>query len=127
MSLIKLRLDSQNEVINSGWANPDQRKAGDKVGDFQVFDIADSEIASLVNGHTKLVGGHLIVDNDYTAPAAPVLAASGPSAEQQMINALGLQVAGLQKQLAAIKPAVTASTTAPTAVSTASSSQGASK
>lgn len=118
MSLIKLQLDSNNEVQASGWANPNQRKAGDTVGSFKVFDIADAEIAKLVIGHTKLVGGHLVIDSDYVAPAI----APAPSPEQKMINALGLQVAGMQKQLAAIKPVVAGSTTAP-----ATSAQGGAK
>lgn len=86
MTLIKLKLDKNNFVVASGWANPKQRSAGDVTDDgFKVYDIDQAEIDSLIVGHTTLSDGHLVVDPDYTPPAEDIEPLE-PS-EQEAINA----------------------------------------
>lgn len=115
MTLIKIKVDASTEVTASGWANPNHRKAGDKTPDgFQVYDIADDEIAKLVVSHTKLTGGHLVVDSDYVPPVEPTETAPQPS-QQDQINAQLLKQtaanaaanAAIVKQLATITAAGT--------------------
>lgn len=123
MTLVKIMTDANGEVVATGWANPKQRKAGDLTADgFTVYDFPQADIDACVIGHTKVAAGRLVIDADYTAPTEPA-AVSQPDAEQQMINALGLQVASLQKQVATL----TQGNTAPAATSTAATAQGAAK
>lgn len=69
MSLIKLKLATDNTVVASGWANPDQRKTGEVTADgFTIYDINQDEIDVLVVNHTKLISNHLVVDADYVPP-----------------------------------------------------------
>lgn len=85
MSLIKLKLAEDNTVTASGWANPNQRKVGDIVDGFTVYDIADEEIEKLVIDRTKLISGHLVVDADYIPPVEePVEETPAPPTEEQI-------------------------------------------
>lgn len=93
MSLMKLQLDEANTVTGAGWANPEQRKAGDITEDgFTVYDLTDDEVDKLVVFHTKLIGGHLIVDADYVPPKVPE---PQTDPDDEISAALAKQVANL--------------------------------
>lgn len=69
MSLIKLKLNNNNTVTASGWANPDTRQVGETTTDgFTIYDINQDEIDALVVNRTKLISNHLVVDSDYVSP-----------------------------------------------------------
>lgn len=91
MALTKLKVDETNTVIAMGWANPNERKAGDVTEDgFTVYDLPDDEVTAAVVYHTKLVDGHLVVDADYVPPKLP----------EQQINPDDEAGAALAKQVA---------------------------
>lgn len=114
--LIKLKIDQSGEIIAKGWANPNQRKAGDGTADgFTVYDLADAEEAKIVIGHSKLTGSTVAVDADYVAPADPEPEAPQPSQQDQINATLMKQTAqnaaanaAIMKQLATITAAETA-------------------
>ena len=107
--LAKLKLDN-NVVLDVAWANPNQRKVGDKTEDgFTVYEVDDKEYEAYVANHTKLIDGHLVVDADYVPPVIDTTIESSKQdqinsqllksfATQQLTNAtLVKQIAGLQK------------------------------
>lgn len=108
MSLIKLKLAEDNTVTDSGWANPSQRKAGDVTEDgFVIYDVDQDEINACVVDHTKLVNGHLVLDDDYTPPAIDDTKPE-PTAEQLSITALAQQSADHAQHISSIESAITA-------------------
>ena len=108
MSLIKLKLTSDNTVIAAGWANPNQRKAGDATADgFTVYEVDQSEIDACIIDHTKLINNHLIVDVDYTPPVE-IETDPKPTPEQQAITQLAVDSADHQQHIQSIEEAITA-------------------
>ena len=92
--LVKLQLDRNGTVTSKGWANPDQRKAGDQTDDgFTVYDLAEAEIDACVPYHTKLVNGHLVIDEDYVPPKLPE---PQPDPDDEASAALAAEVANLK-------------------------------
>jgi hypothetical protein len=116
MVLIKLKIDQSGEIIAKGWANPSQRKTGDTTADgFTIYDLADTEAAKIVLGHSKLAGSMVTVDADYVAPADPDPEAPQPSQQDQINATLMKQTAqnaaanaAIMRQLATITAAETA-------------------
>lgn len=109
MSLIKLQLDSNDTVVASGWANPDQRKVGDIVDGFTVYDISDEEIEKLVINHTKLISGHLVVDVDYVPPVEEPIeeTPSQPTEVQIAISQLAVESAEHGDHIKSLEEALT--------------------
>ena len=100
MTLVKLKLDDDKNVIGIGWVKPKQRKAGDLTEDgFTVYDLADDEIKKSVVFHTKLSDGHLVVDKDYAPPKMPE---SGPNPDDVASAALAKELASLKISNAAL-------------------------
>lgn len=92
MSLIKLQLDGNNKVVDSGWANPDQRKAGDVTSDgFTVYEVPEAEYQACVVDNTTYQSGHLVVDPNYQPPVIDTTPT--PSAQDQINAQLTLQIA----------------------------------
>lgn len=92
MSLIKLQLDGNNKVVDSGWANPNHRKVGDVTEDgFTVYEVDETEYNACVTNHTKLIDGHLVVDPNYQPPVIDTTPT--PSAQDQINAQLTLQIA----------------------------------
>lgn len=106
--LAKLKLDSNNLVTAVGWANPNQRKAGDITNDgFTIYEVDDTEYSDCIVDHTKLIDGHLVVDADYVPPVeAP--SEPEPTAEQLSITALAQQSADNEQHIKSIEEAITA-------------------
>ena len=108
--LVKLQLDKNKTVTSKGWANPDQRKAGDQTADgFTVYDLPEAEIDACVPYHTKLINDHLVIDADYVPPKLPEKQTdpddeAGAALAKQVAN-LTIANATLAKEVAAIKAA----------------------
>lgn len=95
--LSKLKLDTDNVVLAVAWANPNQRKAGDKTEDgFVIYDVDETEYQACVANHTKLIDGHLVVDADYVPPVIDTT----PNQQEQINIALTQQLAQTKSELA---------------------------
>lgn len=65
-------------------------------------DVAPADLETIVIGATKLVNGQLVLDTYKQAELEAESNKVVPTAEQQMINALGLQNAQLAAKVAAL-------------------------
>lgn len=108
MSLIKLKLNKDNTVTTSGWANPDARNIGEVTADgFTIYDINQDEIDTLIVNHTKLINNHLVIDADYVPPVETPTEPQ-PSEEQQAITDLAISSAEHSQHIQSIEEAITA-------------------
>lgn len=65
-------------------------------------EVAPGDLDTIVTGATKLINGKLVVDEAKQAELEAEANQVIPTAEQQMINALGLQNAQLAAQVTAL-------------------------
>lgn len=65
-------------------------------------EVAAPDLATIVLGATKWVNGKLVIDHDKQAELEAEANKVVPTAEQQMINVLGLQNAQLTAKVAAL-------------------------
>ncbi|WP_203623954.1 phage infection protein [Lacticaseibacillus sp. 866-1] len=100
--IVLLELDADGYITGYQQEFWDGRQWQTPFDTTNAVEVAPGDLDTIVTGATKLINGKLVVDEAKQAELEAEANKVIPTAEQQMINALGLQNAQLAAQVTAL-------------------------